>query len=276
MHQIYLRSAIAAAVLTASQASFASLIFNADVTPGVIFGSGNDNGGFTVDRSNGVELGLRGKLRHDASGKPQNIFNSNGNGTYSFNPGVAPTQTLPTAEWSFEWAVNTNFDNSTSFTLDDLRYELGLDTDPSQGVVYGSLFAPLPNPFDPINVVAADHALGDNTTVQCNSTKTNTGCRSTDTGNSSLPANYVSDIGRLNVAQNSWKPSWFIDGFDPTIDATYDIYLAAFDDAGNQVARTGIQIIVGAGGAPIPGPGTLALLGLGLAGFGFARRKATT
>lgn len=74
--------------------------FDQNVTNEVIFGTGNLNGSFTTDRANGVELALRGKLRHDAAGQPQNIFNSNGDGTYTFQSGVAPTQDLSTAEWS--------------------------------------------------------------------------------------------------------------------------------------------------------------------------------
>jgi len=261
MQKAFTRTFIAATFLTASQASMAAVVFDANVTPDVIFGSGNTNGSFTVDQTNGVELGLRGKLRHNASGSPENTFNSNGDGTYSFNAGVAPTQSSPTAEWSFEWSINTNYDGSTGWFLDDLSYELGLDTDPSQGVAFGGLELGLSNPFDPINGSYADHAIGTNATLN---------------GDGSVAADaagYASLIGGNNVAQNSWKPHWFISGFDPTIDGTYDIYLAAFGDSG-QVARTDIQVIVGAGGtAAVPVPGTLALLGLGFAGFGFLRRK---
>ncbi len=90
------KSRLLGAVCACSLALFsyttnAALIYNADVTPNVIFGSGNINGSFTVDQSNNVELGLRAKLRYDATGQPQNIFNSNGDGTYSFDAGVAPT-----------------------------------------------------------------------------------------------------------------------------------------------------------------------------------------
>ncbi len=64
-----------------------------DVTPDVFFGSGNDNGFFTVDLQDGVdyriELGLRGKLRFNPSNQPQNIFNSNGDGSYDFVAGAA-------------------------------------------------------------------------------------------------------------------------------------------------------------------------------------------
>lgn len=227
--------------------------FDQNVTPDVIFGSGNTNGSFTVDRNNGVELGLRGKLRHNASGLPENTFNSNGDGTYSFNPGVAPTQSSPTAEWSFEWSINSDWDNSSGWNLADLVYQLGLDSDPSQGTSFIT--------FDPINAPFFDHAIGDN---------------STGNGAGSVAANdseYANLIANNNVAQNSWKPHWYISPFDPTVDGTYDFFLTASDMNG-EVARTEIQVIVGQGGTPVPVPGTLTLLGVGAIGLGFASRKA--
>lgn len=115
------------ALLVCTSGHAMGLQFDQLVTPDVIFGDGNANGAFTVDRSNGVELGLRGKLRHDGSGLPQNVFNSNGDGTYSFDAGVAPGQSFPTAVWSFEWSVNTDFDGTSGYMLDDLTYALGLD-----------------------------------------------------------------------------------------------------------------------------------------------------
>jgi hypothetical protein len=203
------------------------------VTPDVIFGSGNENGSFTIDRENSVEIGLRGKLRHNASGQPENTFNSNGDGTYSFEAGVAPTQSYPTAEWSFEWSVNTDFDDMTDAKLDDYTYEMGLDTDPGSGA---SFFT-----FDPITPGAFatcwDHALGDNSTG-------NGGGTATDCGAPTANSDYATNVMAYNLAQNSWKPHWFIPGFDPTVEGWYDIYLKAFD--GEQlVAASRIKIIVG-------------------------------
>ncbi|MFT5232028.1 MAG: hypothetical protein ACI9UQ_000046 [Candidatus Krumholzibacteriia bacterium] len=47
-----------------------ALTFDQNITPDVVFGSGNDNGAFTVGLQNGVELGLRGKLRFDPANMP--------------------------------------------------------------------------------------------------------------------------------------------------------------------------------------------------------------
>lgn len=254
---------IAGLLLTSmlSASASAGLLFDQDVTNNVIFGSGNLNGGFTIEQANGVELGLRGKLRHNAAGNAENTFNSNGDGTYSFDAGVAPTQAAPTAVWSFEWSINSNFDGNGG-NLDDYTYILGLDTDPTAAV---SMFA-----FDPINdvnpgsgVVAWDHSIGNN------STGNGAGVESASNDNGT----YSALISANNLAQNSWKAHWFFGpGFDPTLDATYDISLSAFDANGGLAAMTSIQIIVGAGATEVPEPETMALLLIGLLGLA-ARKK---
>lgn len=257
MHHGLTRIAIAAALLTASHASMAALLFDQNVTPDVIFGSGNANGGFTVDQASGVELGLRGKLRFNDSNSPENTFNSNGDGTYSFDAGLPPTgfgfasNSTSTALWNFEWSVNSDYDGSSGLNLGNLTYLLDIDFDPGLGTNFLS--------FDPINVSVADHAIGNNSTANGGGT---TAADATD---------YASLIASNNVAQNSWNMEFFDDAangfaFDGRTQGVYDIRLSAFDASGSQVSSVSIQV------ETVPAPATVALLSLGLAGLGFARR----
>jgi hypothetical protein len=251
---------IFAAVLTIglshAGAVSAAIQYDQDVTSNLINGSGNLNGNFAVNQNNGIEVGLRGKLRFNASGSPENTFNSNGDGTYSFDAGVAPTKSSPVAVWSFEWSINSDFDGSGGH-LDGFSYLLGYDNDASLGTNFTS--------FDPINLPYADHAIGDNSTANG------------DGAVAATDAGYASLIAGNSLAQNSWQPHWFLSPFDPTVDGTYDFFLAAYDETGiDEIARTEMQIIVGAGGSVVPEPSTVFLFGLGLLGFGYLKNKRST
>ena len=76
-------AAVAANLVLAGAAHAAPLDYDQDVTTNLIFGSGNANGGFTVAQDHGIEIGLRGKVRFDENNSPQNVFNSNGDGSYT-------------------------------------------------------------------------------------------------------------------------------------------------------------------------------------------------
>ena len=252
-------SAASALLIAAGAASAQSLSFDQNVTPDVIFGSGNTNGSFTVGQSGGVEIGLRGKLRFNSSNSPENTFNSNGDGTYTFQAGNPPTgfgfdpNSPTTPVWNFEWSVNTDYNGASGLALDDLTYELSLDADPSSGVNAMT--------FDPITVTSGsppDHAIGNNSTAN----------------GDGLVASDIMDYGTLlaqnNVAQNSWSYEFFNDsgplaGFDPNDVGEYEISLAAFDSSGTVVSRSTITIQV------VPAPGAAAVLGLG--GLIAARRR---
>jgi hypothetical protein len=210
--------------------------FDQLATPDAIFGSGNANGFFTTDRHKGVEVALRAKTRFPA---PLNVFNSNGDGTYSFPAGSAcPAGGFPlcltTPVWSFEWSVNTDFDDSTGNVVNEFVYQLGMDADPGKKTAF-TIF----DPITPSLVAPAfDHSIGTNLTLN-------------GQGVESF-VNYVANIGTNNVAQNSWNYEFFnnlgtsLESFNPAVDGNYVIFLRAIDPANNKVvAETVIQVLVG-------------------------------
>ncbi|MBS3824570.1 MAG: right-handed parallel beta-helix repeat-containing protein, partial [Wenzhouxiangellaceae bacterium] len=215
--------------------------FDQDATPTIIFGDGNDNGAFTTDRRKDIEIAIRGKLRFNDSGLPENTFNSNGDGSYSFDAIVAPTQTSPTPEWAFDWSVNSDYTDSAGRNLDELVYEIGLDGDPGVGTDF-LVF----DPITPSNEAPFfDHAIGNNTTGNGDGTVATDG------------TSYQTLLADNNVAQNSWRYDFFngdgtaLENFDPTVNGRYAVYIQAMDPTTNEVlARSYIQIL--AGDAPKP------------------------
>ena len=232
----------------------------APVTPDVIFGSGNANGSFTIATDGDVELGLRAKVRFNAANMPENTFNYDGINTYTFANGVpggsgfgfAPGSTS-TASWNFEWSINSDVTGLLGRNLDDLTYLLSIDFDPTAGTNFLT--------FDPINSGPADHAIGDN----------NTG----NGGGTSDPGNYATLIANNNVAQNSWNMEFFdtppLFPFLNSVPGSYAFELAAFDGAGDELARTSISVEVSA--VPIPAALPLLAGGLGFMGLMGWRRK---
>ncbi len=222
-----------------------ALEFDQDATPDVIFGTGNENGGFTTDRRNGVEVALRVKRRFPA---PMEEYFSNGNGTYSPpigdacpGYGFAPFPLcLATPFWSFDWSVNVNFDESTSKHISDYTYELGMDADPSRRTKFTRFDPITPTLPDP----ASDHEFGDNSSMD-------SGMQATDV------ASYLMLLDTKNVAQNSWNYEFFneqgtsLTAFDPSVDGNYIIYLRVLKKKGwgkrRIVAQSVIQVLVGNG-----------------------------
>ena len=237
-------------------AAAAAVLYDQNVTPDVIFGSGNANGGWTVDRSGNAEVGLRAKLRFNSSGLPENTFNSNGDGTYSFDaisrPGVPGT-----AIWSFEWSINSDLGGGLR-ALNDLTYELRVDRDAGVGTDFLA--------FDPINGFNAgtgavwwDHAIGNNSTANGGGTS------------ATSESLYAGLIDSNNVAQNSWQPHWFF-LIDPAVAGTYDFGLTAFD-GDNIIAQTEMQVLVGGGASPVPVPAAALLFAPALIGGAWVARR---
>lgn len=249
-------TAIAAAAGIAS----AGTSFDANVTNNVIFGSGNANGSFTVNQDNGVELGLRAKVRFDDNNQPQNQFNSNGDGSYTFNAGLPPTGfgfaagSTSTATWNFEFSINSDFEGTSGTKLSGLTYLLSIDFDPAAGVENFQS-------FDPINLPFADHAIGDNNTASG---------AGTSAGDATQ---YGTLIDGNNVAQNSWNMEFFDNAgagfsFDGRTKGEYVIMLEAFNDEGDVVSMTSITVNV------VPMPAAAGMAGLGLLAIGTRRRRA--
>jgi hypothetical protein len=90
---------------------------NASSAPGWYNGTGNPNGGFTVDSENGIELGLRAKIR-----KSPNVIHS------SNNIYIVPTGTdnvnIPRATWNYEFSIDLQPLGSGSLTLADITAAL--------------------------------------------------------------------------------------------------------------------------------------------------------
>lgn len=233
------------------------LLFDRNITPDIIFGTGNTNGNFTVDRNGGVELGLRAKIPFAG------IRHSNGDGTYSYtfaDERAAQTAhpALPAPAWNFEWTVNTDWNNTTGKKINAFTYQIKIDYDPSLATNFLK--------FDPITPTSTvpffDHSIGTNSTGN-------------GSGTDGTAANYAGLIANNNVLQQSWRQAFFPGPltYDPLVPGYYDIVLTAFDPNNNGaiVASTNIQAIIG-----IPEPGTLMLFAFGLIGLAILTRRRRT
>ena len=273
LRQITTAATVLAASLTPALASARALLFDQDVAPAVIMGSGIANGGFTVDRTNKIELGLRARLRYDDDGNPTNTVNSNGDGSYTYRARSAfPDDPLKKllAEWNIDWSVNVGLGTDSQQVLNQLTYVFGVDVDPTAGVenwVTG----------DAINLTELDPS--DRCTDTSFGTSTTGAGEGVEVSSAAclLPAGraqYATYLDTMSVAQNSWNPGLLnrIDGvsFDPTVAGEYKFYIEAIGpEGGSALARTEITVTT----TSVPEPGPMALIGLGLAGIGWFRRR---
>ncbi|MBL7644783.1 MAG: hypothetical protein JNK74_01210 [Candidatus Hydrogenedentes bacterium] len=261
-NRIVLAAAALATLGWAGNAS-ADIAYNQDLTSNVIMGSGIGNGGFTTDRANGIELGLRARIPFIGS------VNISGPGTYSYD--TTDIDSGGVGSWNFDWSVNSNYDGSGPGNLNTLTYLLEFDYDPTAGVTYYDFadLIPVLN-GDPISIAYPnDHSIGTNGTSESG------GSEATDA------TNYFTLLATNNVLQNSWRGEWLLATpsatFDPYAPGTYNIRLSAFSGT-TQKASTEITVVINGGGGPavvpVPAAAPLGLLGMGLVAFVRRRKNA--
>lgn len=203
------------------------------VTPDVIYGNGgNDNGSFTGQTANNIEVGLRAHQRYPT---PENVFNYDGVSTYTFASGGSPVNR---SVFNFDWAINVDQSGTSGNKLSAFDYRLSFDTDTTAATNYITI--------DPFNTAGYfDHSLG------TNATGSNAG---TEFGSLlTLQAAMAS----FNVAQQSSNLGF---GFsaDPDAPGIYSFRLEVLEKGtANVLSSSEIQVVVA---EPVPAPQTLALV----------------
>lgn len=151
-----LSTAIAAALIAGTSAANAAVVFDGSLaspstnpaTPGWYDGSGNPNGGFTIDTENGIELGLRAKLRQSP-----NVIDSSSD-LYTVPAG--PQAGSPThAAWNYEYSIDLQPNGVGTLTLADITASLTI-TDVTTGAT--TTVNPLNVP--PVGYVSDDAGFG--------------------------------------------------------------------------------------------------------------------
>jgi hypothetical protein len=216
-------------------------------SPELLFGHDNLNGGFTTNRQNNIEIGLRTKLQYPYI---ENEYNSNGDGTYSWKPadcfGEPSNCKIP--HWSMEFSIATLSEGSH---IGDYCWELGMDADPSDRTDFTT--------FDPVSqsyeAAFFDHAFGDlNRHEEGGNSiyKLGNDCTESISSAQMCQRYYTQLLANYNVAQNYWNygfaslPGTSLYYFDRGVSGNYVVYLRALDCTTHQVlASSHIQVLVG-------------------------------
>ena len=212
--------------------------------PGVIFGSGNVNGNFTINIANNVEVALRAKNRYSGA----TVDGSDG--TYNVEGGACGL--LPCggatsafrAKWNYEFAVNVRADGTGS-DLSAYEIELMVDTDPTSGVVPNTL-----------NVITN---WGDNSFWNGTARRN---------GTPGQPGPIAGEFALQQSANPFFPNSGF--GFVPA-DGLYDLTLSVYQTVGTaRLLRSSVTTQL-----QVPEPGSLALTAAALAAALVVRRRRT-
>lgn len=227
-------------------------------TGNMIWGSGNQNGGFTIDRNAdlGIELALRAKVRYPSpSDAPGTGIRHLGGNTYGYFAATGHGAGNVRASWNVDWSIDSNFNGNGGF-LDTLTYTFERDYDPG----WGTSFEPAYFSYDLINTFYADHSFGDKTVGS------GLGTEAADADE------YAALIKSSSLAQNSTNLAFDFPSspFDPTADGRYTFRLTAYDN-GVEVAQSVIHVMVGNG--VVPEPASLLAWGGIICCVGLVRRR---
>jgi hypothetical protein len=206
-------------------------------------GSGNPQGGWTVDNANGIEVGLRAKYRS------VNAVIDSPNDVYTVLPGYQSGTSGP-AKWNYEFSIDLRPNGIGTLTIADIGNTTLTVTDITTGATNTILLSAL---------APDDWGFG-----------TTNGTTGPDRINESNLAAFSAGWGAQN-SENATFGNWplaGLQGFNPNAADTYLFELTVIDNAGAVLATNDMEVVV------TPEPSAIILLATMILGtFILARRR---